>query len=375
MTARPVYFIIIALLLLQAASAVTSRAPCISIFSYDSPPVEFNLSSYTGLEKYTWTSYGTEGVPIERLFWRAGKYPVKSITAGYKKIDWTEAAYHSLWYVPVLVTDNLDLKAWGYDLPAGPVFVETGYRPVYTIMDIAPTACEALGMPCENFDGKSLASLNASQVVVFYIDSLGLYRYMWADENKAVYNISSLGKPIAASSVYPSISVVNSAAMVTGVSPEKNGVDMWENRTILVKTDFDYAGESGIKALWIDGVKPPISMKEGIIRVPDGDGDGNADDEIMERAIQEYKNDTRLLYVHLKNTDRTMHLTGPYSERSLMAIQHADMLVGKFFEEIRPGTLVILLSDHGGHEIIGGMGDHGTLLPQDMLIPVFIKFY
>jgi len=339
----------------------------ISILIVSSLPV---YAAYGPIEKYGLHCNSTPGIPLEKTLWLAGDYPVEFVSIGNTYINWTEAAYRSLWSIPVR-EDNGSICAFGERLQ-GMITVGVSPKPEYTTMDIAATACEALGIPTEGFDGVSLTRAKASQVVVIYVDALGWYRYLWAREK--MKNITSLGPPLLASSVFPSISNVNAAAMVTGVYPEKSGIDIWENRTMLVDNDFDLAKRYRISHAWVDGPRPPVSLKDGIIRTPYRN-DSRYDEGIMEKAISEYRNGTRLLYVHIFEADQALHRTGPYSRESLKAIEHDDALVGHMLPEVGRGTLVIVVSDHGGHAIEGGKGDHGTLLPQDMLVPVFIKQY
>jgi phosphopentomutase len=42
-------------------------------------------------------------------------------------------------------------------------------------------------------------------------------------------------------------------------------------------------------------------------------------------------------------------------------------------ESLDPGTVLVVWADHGCHPS-GNGGDHGTLLPEDMYIPVFISY-
>lgn len=353
-----------ALLLPYFASA---HAPGVAVQTPESCIFTFADSS---MEKYR--LYGNEhGVPLERFLWKAGAYPVTGILVGDTRIDWAGAAYGSKWYIPVTVEDS-HVNAFGRTL-SGSVQVETMQKPAYTILDVVPTASEALGLPVDGFEGRSLVHANATQVVIIYADALGWYRYTWARDH--TLNISSLGQPLLAASVYPSISNVNAAAMLTGVSPEKSGVDRWGYRHILAPTSLELASRHGVSAAWVDNERPPVVLQENVIRVPDQDGDGTPDDEVATRAISEYDNGKRLLYVHLVQADRELHETGPYSTESWQAIMNIDTQVGRILEHVRPGTMVILVSDHGGHDVQGGKGDHGTLLPQDMLIPIFIRTY
>ena len=308
---------------------------------------------------------GVMGMPLERYLWLQGIYPVTGVCAGGQCIDWEEAAYRSLWEIPVLMLPGQGIDAFGRRIDAGYVAVATAPRPELSILDVAPTVCGALGLP-GRFDGKPVCRVNASQVVVIYVDGLGWYRY--EKERPAMKNLSSLG-PAAACCVYPSISNVNGAAMLTGDCPERSGVDRWENRTILVDDAIDLALRHGVSAAWIDGPRPPVSLRGGIVRVADTNGDGNFDDEIADRAIAEHQNGVRLLYVHLAETDRTLHESGLYSAQSRAAAVRADARIGRLLGRLRPGTLALVVADHGGHAIAGGRGDHGSLLPEDMLVP------
>ncbi len=316
---------------------------------------------------------GTRGVPLEQYLWQEGAYPVTGVVAGGHYIDWADAAYRSLWYVPVLMLPSGGLSVFGERVDdARDIAVFTVPRPDRSVLDVAPTACEALGL-AGRFDGVSRSRVNASQVVVIYADAVGWYRYQWA--RPAMRNLSRLS-PEAACCVYPSISNVNAAAMLTGAVPERSGVDRWDNRTMLTDDAIGLALRNGVSAAWINGPKPPpVALGRGLVVAGDADGDGSPDDEVTSRALAEYQNGTRLLYVHLVGADRALHASGPYSRRSLDAVARIDALIGQLAGQLRPGTLLIVVADHGGHEIAGGLGDHGSLLPQDMLVPIAIRCY
>lgn len=323
------------------------------------------------LQKYTMDINGTNGIPLERYLWKDGIYPITGIYAGGQYFDWAAAAYRSIWYIPVLYSKG-SLVAFGEKLPPGRVSAVTVPGAGLSVLDVAPTACYALGIN-GSFDGRSIYQANTSRIVILYIDALGWDRYAWA--RPVMDNISSLGEPEKACSVYPSISNVNAAAMLTGVMPERSGIDRWENRTLLTDDAISMALGNGVSAAWIDGPSPPVLLSRGIITVNDSNGDGSADDDIVDRAVAEHRNGTRLLYVHIYDMDRALHETGPYSNRSLESARWDDAQAGRLIGSLKPGTLLIVLADHGGHDIAGCKGDHGTLLPQDMLIPMFVKQY
>jgi hypothetical protein len=312
---------------------------------------------------------GTRGVLLERYLWQQGLYPVVGIWSGGHYVDWADAASRSLWYIPAFLSPDGELHLFNERLDARDIAVVTAPRPGLSILDVAPTACGALGLRGD-FDGKDLCRANASQVIVIYVDGLGWCRYCQA--KPVMRNLSAL-EPALACCVYPSVSNVNSAAMVTGACPERSGIDRWENRSIRTDDAVDLALCNGISAEWIDGPRPPVSLRQGIVRVNDTNGDGSFDNEITDRAAADYDNGTRLLYVHLFDTDRTLHAYGPYSSQSLESAARADAMIGRLLGHLKPGTLLIVVSDHGGHDITGGRGDHGSLLPRDMLVPLAIR--
>jgi predicted AlkP superfamily pyrophosphatase or phosphodiesterase len=160
--------------------------------------------------------------------------------------------------------------------------------------------------------------------------------------------------------------------MATGISPERNGVDVWENRTLLVPDAVGSALQQNTSAAWVDGPSPPVSLTAGMVSVSDTNGDGSTDDEVAARALAEHMSGRRLLYVHLSDMDRALHATGPYSAASRDAAVRTDALTGRLVSGAKPGTLIIVTADHGGHDIAGGQGDHGSLLPDDMLVPIFV---
>lgn len=349
---RQVYFFIVAV-----------AAACL-------PAIVFvHLSCDPALQTYALDIEGVHGIPLERWLWMQGVYPITGVFAGEAYYNWAEEAYRSQWYIPALITPGGRLSVSGRSSGDGVVAVVIAPRPERSILDVAPTAAGALGLKGD-FDGRCAYPANATQIVVIYVDALGWQRYEWG--RPAMGNLSALG-PAPAIDVYPSISVVNAAAMVTGVTPERSGVDRWERRTMRADNVIDMAARDGVSAAWIDGPRPPVTTGTGIISLDDADGDGTTDDEVTARAMAEHEAGTRLLYVHLRGPDRALHASGPYSQRSHDALSEADAQIGAIVRNLRPGTLLIVTADHGGHDIAGDRGEHGTLLPQDMLIPFVVR--
>jgi predicted AlkP superfamily pyrophosphatase or phosphodiesterase len=210
----------------------------------------------------------------------------------------------------------------------------------------------------------------ADRIVLFYVDALGYRRYEQAKNAGIIDNITSLGEPQKIACVFPSVSIVNSKTLVSGIPPNASAgtfrVYYPDGPTIL-----QTATQHGLSAYWIDGKVSPVSLGDYIINRPNLDDDGYEADEVVTEAIGKYDNQADLLFVHFKDTDSVAHAEGPYSSQSMAALQFADEQIGRMLLDLDPGTMVIIYSDHGGHTTFDG-GNHGTLIPEDMLIPFIV---
>jgi phosphopentomutase len=123
--------------------------------------------------------------------------------------------------------------------------------------------------------------------------------------------------------------------------------------------------------VWIDGVSAPVFLGDYITYRPDADHDGHDSDEIADEAIRQYRKGTNLIIVHFKDTDLKAHANGPESKEATDALQDADATIGRIDAALQPGTVVVVYADHGGHDVITG-GNHGTLIPEDMTVPLIV---
>ena len=90
---------------------------------------------------------------------------------------------------------------------------------------------------------------------------------------------------------------------------------------------------------------------------------------ITERLLADFPQDFRLLFVHFPTTDGMGHVYGWLSGEQLSVLFRADQALGNLLAELdarglRKETLIIVTSDHGGHDTT-----HGSSLPEDMTIP------
>ena len=81
-----------------------------------------------------------------------------------------------------------------------------------------------------------------------------------------------------------------------------------------------------------------------------------------------------LFFVHFHGIDDLGHKLGPGAPGEEEKIREVDLAVGQILERLPTGTLVIIFADHGMHIVDeeGRIGNHGHLIPRDMLIPIWL---
>lgn len=209
-----------------------------------------------------------------------------------------------------------------------------------------------------------------NKVLLIYIDGLGYELYEEAINLGYLPYISTLGKGIKALTVYPSITDVTFASMVTGETPKYTGIHSREKKELEVDTIFDIASQQGKSSKIIEGnMRIVIDEVETILNI-DENKNGTIDDEIFETAKIELESPTDVLFVHFHSYDDFGHKYGPNSTEALNQLKILDSYVENMMSFFSGD--VIITSDHGMHNV-GNGGEHGTFSPLDMFIPIIIK--
>lgn len=325
-----------------------------------------NSSLYEKLANDAKTYDGVTGIPLEIFLAYYGVYPVTAISYNGTVYNWTDAASAASKDIPMLVEPNGSVYYAGKRAMPTDINVTLADKPGVSTLDVAPSILYALDAGGRD----DLIHEKASRVVLFYLDAFGYERYQDARQRGLISNISSLGEPVKAVCVYPSITQNNAKAMATGLAPNLSRGDF---RSYLPYNDtvFDILERKGLKAVWVDGNSPPVAVNDTVFAL-DENGDGSADDEVTAAAIDEYRAGADFMVVHYKDTDLEMHEYGPYSPEGLASVKTADVEVGEVLKSLDNGTVVVIYADHGCHNLTGGGGNHGTLLPDDMYIPLVI---
>jgi len=323
-------------------------------------------SLYGLLKNDTRTYDGGTGIPLEFFLAYYGVYPVTAVSYNGTTYDWKTAAYGADKDIAMLVGPNGSVYYAGARCMPADINVTLAEKPGVSTLDVAPSVLYALGAGGE----EGLVHNSTRKVVLFYVDALGYERYEEARELGLVENMSSLGEPVKAVCVYPSVTQTNAKAMATGLAPDLVRGDF---RSYLPHNDtmLDILERNGLHAVWVGGNSLPVYVN-GTVLCPDANEDGSCDDEAAYAAVRELK-DASLVVVHFKDTDLEMHDHGPGSPEAMRSLERADELMGIVLKNLDRGTVVIVYADHGCHAARRG-GNHGTLLPDDMYIPIIVGY-
>lgn len=260
----------------------------------------------------------------------------------------------------VYTEDGDVFRAEGYKL-RGPVRGIIYDAPEKTVMDAAHLAEAALD------EGR--------RVMLIYIDGLGWQSFEDAVADGAVPCLAGLSYERAAS-VYPTITPVNYAAMVTGQPPKTTGVTKRGIHQLSCASIFDYAAEKGLTSFASEGDTQILALSNTVLELsPDLNGSGTGDDEIFGLAM-ENRDAYDLVFVHFHSVDDAEHENGPGSAEARQALEQVD----EWCAELMDGFdgLVIVTADHGQHEQDGTgdtayadrKGTHGDFAVSDIFVPI-----
>jgi hypothetical protein len=181
---------------------------------------------------------------------------------------------------------------------------------------------------------------------------------------------------LTAQTIYPSATLPTHSSMLTGFCPSKHGVD-WNDylpqNGIALGTDlFDLAHAAGMKSVMYVG-------KEKLQQVTDASNldqfvfINDRDKVIMQNLLADFPQDFGVLFIHFATTDAMGHVYGWLSPEQLSVAYRADEAIGELLSALdthglRDETLLIITSDHGGHDMT-----HGSSMPEDMTIPWIVS--
>lgn len=218
---------------------------------------------------------------------------------------------------------------------------------------------------------RSLAA--GTKTLIVYLDGFGWDQYVAHRDAGDIPHLARLSAARAVT-VFPTITPVTFAAMVSGEDPATTGVRDRSTHTLACATVFDWAEARGKSTSLIEGDLQILDLTANTTLNADADGDGFTDDEVLaaaESRLAEGQPD--LMLVHFHGIDDAAHASGPFSAATAEHVRQADAMVGALME-LWTGRLIVV-ADHGLHAVgdgstAGSRGEHGAFRAEDLFIPL-----
>ena len=328
----------------------------------------------TWQERFPGEVAGNDALLLERALWESGISAIDRIYVDGRSYAWDDV-HDDSWLLPsgeILLGETL--------IAVDTLVIESpveGDTVAASITDIAPTVAGALGVRSPNKSGgRALTTATARHVVYLFLDGLGYRRYQETRDQGVMPFLDSLGPPLTALTVYPSVTKVASAAMLTGAMPKENGVRDTSQRKTDVETILDVLSAEGRSCIAVEGDGLAFNMPNAeVILSGDRDGNGGSDDNTFHNASQVIRERMPdFLWVHFHGIDDVGHSHGPGSDQELTKMREVDGYVRDIVAALPSDTLVIIASDHGMHRVHdqARKGNHGSLTARDMFVPLWL---
>lgn len=220
-----------------------------------------------------------------------------------------------------------------------------------------------------------------SRVLIVSFDGLRPDAIEAADMTTVKALMQSGAYTLNAQTIMPSITLPAHASMVTGTCPAKH-IARWneyvpQNGYALGTDIFDLTHAVGLRTVLITGkeklrhiTEPGSTDYFGFV----DNTDENKDQTTIETmAMEQIRQGFGLMLLHFPDGDIAGHEYDWMSKQQLRAFHDKDRSLGLLLEVMKDsgfyeGTLIIITSDHGGHN-----SDHGLNIPEDMTIPWIIN--
>ena len=251
--------------------------------------------------------------------------------------------------------------------PATVATIEPTANPTATFLPPSETA-----LPSSSVTSIPTLERAIQRVIILSMDGLRPDAIELAPMPNLLELMKTSAYSLTAQTTRPSATLPSHSSMLTGLCPSKHGVD-WNDyipeNGIAQGTDlFDLTHAAGMKNVMYVG-------KEKLRQVTDASNIdrfvfiNDRDKVIMQNLLADFPQDFGVLFIHFATTDDMGHVYGWLSPEQLSVVFRADEAIGSLLNELdarglRDETLLIITSDHGGHDIT-----HGSSMPEDMTIP------
>jgi len=326
-------------------------------------------------EAYPGEVVDDHALPLERALWELGVTSIEALAVGNTSFShiWADVADDAWLRDDGRVVLNGNVQEAELLIVASPP--EASLVTAH-ITDVAPAVTRALGIAAPALaTGSALDAPTAEHVVFIFLDGLGYRRYLEGRPRALTPFLDSLGEPHIARTFYPSVTRVSTAAFITGAPPAENDVRDRSTRNTEVETIFDVLTAQGRSSIAVEGDSLAFNLRNTeTVLSGDRDGNGHSDDNTYANAltvIRERMPD--FLWVHFHGIDDVGHTYGRDAVEADIKLAEVDGYVRDLVDALPEDTLVIIGADHGMHNVDEGerRGNHGTLQPDDMFVPLW----
>ena len=320
-----------------------------------------------------------QGIPLERVLYSSGFRVIDRVEFvlqdGKKRNEqWLDIAQQTYWLSDGSISINGETI-----LPTQVTINESDLvkEADFSITDLAPAILDALDLPLS--EGMKIANLHfpkTQHVIFIFLDAFGYTIYQEAIAKLDLPYISTFSEPMLGITVYPPVTRVATAAILSGLTPQENGVVSREVRGTEARTIFDIFEEEGSSYDIIEGNTLYLNnlSAETLHLTADANESGSTDDEIFAQAMRTIQTDLPdFLWVHYHGIDDAGHTYGLWSDEYNRTLLEIDGMLRRMVEVSPTGTVIMITADHGMHTTSGEgrLGDHGLLVAEDMFIPLF----
>jgi hypothetical protein len=316
-----------------------------------------------------------KAVRLERALWESGVEAIDHVQVDGKSFPWEVVCKDSWLLKDGRVQIGDEVAKVEYITVVSPPELP---KVAASLIDLAPTIAHALGVDAPALTtGRALGDPSADRVVYIFLDGLGYRRYQEIKGEGITPFLDSLGEPLLGITVFPSITKVATAAMLTGTTPKRNGVREHTKRQTQVETIFHTLAKSNRSTFAVEGSDNSFNLPQTkTILSGDRDGDGSTDDNVLANSIKIIEEGMPdFLWVHFHGIDDVGHQYGPRTDEEVAKIKEVDSCVKEIVSVLPANTFVIICSDHGMHAVQEGdrLGNHGSLQAMDMFVPIWLS--
>ena len=210
--------------------------------------------------------------------------------------------------------------------------------------------------------------LEDEKVLFILLDGFGYNQYEYAREKGFLPFLKNY-EASKALSVYRPVTNAGLAAIITGKTPEENGVHSRKQRELKVDSIFKVAKDLGKDVAYIEGNIGILDTEIHPILNLDENKDGYTDDEVYSSTLKSIEDKKDFIFTHFHGIDDAGHSSGPLSDKIMKRIK----LIDSYIEDIlsRWNGVVIITADHGMHDIETG-GNHGEFRYEDLIVPYIV---